>query len=139
MPRKPRRRIVVTLLVVVTAALALSAGSSPAGRATGKHGGSDFVKRAGPELRPRRQEFRFAGSNNYYLMYKSPLMVDNVLEAAAASGFNVVRMWGSLDIGNQDGSNSIRGKADGVYFHYWAGDVARVQRRAGRARSASTT
>src|SRR5688500_12289651 len=41
--------------------------------------GSDFVKQAGPELRLHGKPFRFAGSNNYYLMYKSPFMVDEVL------------------------------------------------------------
>ena len=34
-----------------------------------------------------------------------------------------MRVWGSLDIGNQDSSNSIRGKADGVYFQYWGGSA----------------
>lgn len=85
--------------------------------------GSDFVKQAGPELRLHGKPFRFAGSNNYYLMYKSQFMVDDVLNAAAAQGFRVMRIWGSLDIGNQDGSNSIRGKADGVYFQYWDGSA----------------
>jgi mannan endo-1,4-beta-mannosidase len=54
-------------------------------------------------------------------MYKSQFMVDDVLETAAASGFRVLRAWASLDIGNQDGSNSVHGKADGVYFQYWDG------------------
>jgi mannan endo-1,4-beta-mannosidase len=83
--------------------------------------GNDFVKQAGPELRLNGKPFRFAGTNNYYLMYKSPAMVDDVLTTAAANGFNVLRMWGSLEIGNQDGSNSIQGKSDGVYFQYWNG------------------
>lgn len=83
--------------------------------------GNDFVKQAGPELRLNGKIFRFAGTNNYYLMYKSPVMVDDVLTTAAANGFNVMRMWGSLEIGNQDGSNSINGKSDGVYFQYWNG------------------
>jgi len=61
------------------------------------------------------------GASNYYLMYKSPLMVDALLESAAASGFNVIRTWGSLEIGHEDDSNSIHGKADGVYFQYWNG------------------
>jgi mannan endo-1,4-beta-mannosidase len=78
-----------------------------------------FIKQAGPELRLNGKIFRFAGTNNYYLMYKSQFMVDDVLTTAAANGFRVLRMWGSLDIGNQDGSNSIQGKADGVYFQYW--------------------
>ena len=85
--------------------------------------GNDFVKQTGPELRLHGRLFRFAGSNNYYLMYKSQFMVDDVLNAAAAQGFRVMRVWGSLDIGNQDGSNSIRGKADGVYFQYWDGSA----------------
>jgi mannan endo-1,4-beta-mannosidase len=82
-----------------------------------------FVRRAGRTLEMRGHSFRVAGASNYYLMYKSPAMVDALLEKAAASGFNVIRMWGSLDIGNQDGSNSIRGKADGVYFQYWDGSA----------------
>ncbi len=83
--------------------------------------GNDFVKQAGSELRLHGQVFRFAGTNNYYLMYKSKLMVDDVRDSAAANHFTVLRTWGWLDIGNQDGSNSIRGKADGVYFQYWDG------------------
>ena len=85
--------------------------------------GSDFVKQAGPELRLHGRVFRFAGSNNYYLLYKSQFMVDEVLNAAAAQGFRVMRVWGAIDIGNQDGSNSIRGKADGVYTQYWDGSA----------------
>lgn len=81
----------------------------------------DFVRRSGARLILHDEEFRFAGTNNYYLMYKSQLMVDDVLETAAENGLNVMRTWGFLDIGNQDGSNSVHGKADGVYFHYWDG------------------
>ena len=106
---------IVLVLVIVSqpfAALGVSAAQ-----------GSDFVKQAGPELRLRGKVFRFAGSNNYYLMYKSKFMVDDVLNAAAAQGFQVMRIWGSIDIGNQDGSNSIRGKADGVYTQYWDGSA----------------
>ena len=78
-----------------------------------------FVKRQGANLRLDGKTFRFAGTNNYYLMYKSPLMVDDVFGDAQAAGFNVVRTWGFLDIGNQDGSNSVRGIQDGTYFQYW--------------------
>jgi mannan endo-1,4-beta-mannosidase len=83
--------------------------------------GRPFVRRLGRTFNHRGRVFRPVGAANYYLMYKSPAMVDFVLEAAAESGFNTVRTWGSLVIGNQDGSNSIRGKADGVYFQYWDG------------------
>lgn len=85
--------------------------------------GYEFVKQAGPELRLHGEIFRFAGTNNYYLMYKSQFMVDDVLETAAANNFRVVRTWGWLDIGNQDGSNSIHGKQEGIYFQYWDGSA----------------
>ena len=48
-------------------------------------------------------------------------MVDNVLTTAAAANFNVMRTWGFLDIGNQDGSQSIDGPKNGVYFQYFNG------------------
>lgn len=85
--------------------------------------GNKFVKRDESELRLNGKPFRFGGANNYYLMYKSQAMVDDVLTTAAANNFNVIRMWGSLEIGNQDGSNSINGKSDGVYFQYWNGSA----------------
>lgn len=97
-----------------------AAGGPEAGAGTDARG-RHFVHRVGRDLYLRGNVFRLAGAGNYYLMYKSPAMVDNLLETAAASGFNTIRLWGSLDIGNQDGSNSIHGKADGVYFHYWDG------------------
>src|SRR5690606_22568959 len=46
-----------------------------------------------------------------------------VLQKAADEGFNVMRTWGAIDIGNEDGSASIAGKGDGtVYFQYWDGE-----------------
>jgi mannan endo-1,4-beta-mannosidase len=81
---------------------------------------NEFVQRKGNILRLDGQQFRFAGSSNYYLMYKSQFMVDDVLEAAAGNNFRVMRIWGSLDIGDpNDPSTSLRGSADGVYFQYW--------------------
>jgi mannan endo-1,4-beta-mannosidase len=108
----------VSLLVLTIITQSLSASAA---LAQGNSHDKDFVKQAGPELRLNSKEFRFAGTNNYYLMYKSQFMVDDVLTTAAAQGFTVMRMWGSLDIGNQDGSNSINGKSDGIYFQYWNG------------------
>ncbi len=81
-----------------------------------------FVRRVGAELELGGSPFRFAGTNNYYSAYKSELMVDDVLQDAAEQHFTVLRTWGFIDIGNQDGSNSISGKADGaVYYHYFDG------------------
>ena len=86
---------------------------------SGKHTG--FVYRNGSDLKLQGKKFRFAGTNNYYLMYKSRKMVDAVLEKAAANNLNVVRTWGFLDIGNLDGSSGQK-PADGVYFQYWDGE-----------------
>jgi mannan endo-1,4-beta-mannosidase len=83
--------------------------------------GCHFVRRSGRQLQHRGKTFRIAGASNYYLMYSSPFMVDGLLTAAASSQFNVVRMWGSLEIGNPDGSNSIDGTKNGVYFQSWNG------------------
>jgi mannan endo-1,4-beta-mannosidase len=107
--------------VIGISAILLTGTESPAANVDGDRDprGRHFIRRSGRSLTLRGRSFRVAGASNYYLMYKSQTMVDNVLNTAAASGFNTMRLWGSLDIGNQDGSNSIRGKADGVYFQYW--------------------
>jgi mannan endo-1,4-beta-mannosidase len=39
-----------------------------------------FVQRKGNTLMLDGKQFRFAGSSNYYLMYKSQFMVDDVLK-----------------------------------------------------------
>ena len=50
-----------------------------------------FVKRHGAQLTLEGKPFRFAGSDNYYLMYKSRTMVDDVFADAAAAKFTVLR------------------------------------------------
>ena len=111
-----KRTALAAVILAVVAGTAVSlAGAAAAGTSTG------FVTRQGSQLRLDGKQFRFYGSNNYYLMYKSRLMVDDVFADAKAAGFTVLRTWGFLDIGNADGSNSIRGKSDGVYFQYWNG------------------
>jgi mannan endo-1,4-beta-mannosidase len=85
--------------------------------AAGRH----FVGRHGRGLFHRGGRFRVAGANNYYPMYVSQTMVDDLLTTAAANSFNVFRLWGFLDIGNQDGSNSVAGPKNGVYFHFLNG------------------
>jgi mannan endo-1,4-beta-mannosidase len=108
--------LALTMIALLLPAQTLIAGEGPQGY--------EFVKQAGPELRLHGRPFRFAGANNYYLMYKSQYMVDDVLETAAANNFRVLRTWGSLDIGTLDGSppTSIHGIQEGVYFQYWDGD-----------------
>lgn len=68
------------------------------------------------------QPFCFAGTNNYYLTYKSRRMTDDVLESMKRLGLRVVRIWGNIDRGSLDGTvGNIDGAGDkdGVYFQYW--------------------
>lgn len=139
-----RGKRLAALALALAAGLVVSATATPAasvttnfGKQPGRHGdthkgkdkhkGKDrhkakgFVTRKGGDFMLDGKPFRFAGTNNYYLMYKSKLMVDDVFARATAAGFTVVRTWGSLDIGHQDDTNSIHHKEDGVYFQYWDG------------------
>ncbi len=82
---------------------------------------------AGPSPRARFElagkPFCFAGSNNYYPIYKPRPVVDNLFEAARALDFRVMRVWGMLDRGSLDGSvpdaDPDGGAKEGVYFQYW--------------------
>jgi mannan endo-1,4-beta-mannosidase len=82
--------------------------------------GGGFVKRIGPRLWLNGRPFRFAGTNNYYPMYKSQFMVDDVLQRAADNDFRVFRMWSSIDIGynDDDWTHSLHRNDGNVYFHY---------------------
>ena len=66
--------------------------------------------------------FCFAGSSNYYPIYKPKPVVDDLFEAARALDLKVMRIWGMLDRGSLDGSvpsTDGEGQKDGVYFQYW--------------------
>ena len=106
----------VLCLGMVRGAFAQTSVSDPVD-AKGKH----FATRVGNQIYAEGKPFRMAGSNNYYPMYVSQYMVDNLLETAAAQNFNSFRLWGFLDVGNADGTNSVDGPHNGVYFHYWNG------------------
>ncbi|HLV66021.1 MAG TPA: cellulase family glycosylhydrolase [Polyangiaceae bacterium] len=68
------------------------------------------------------EPFCFAGTNNYYLNFKSPEMVEDVFVQARTMGLRVIRFWGFIDRGSLDGSvPSVDGDGtkDGVYLQYW--------------------
>jgi len=113
------KRILMTVLAAAATVVAGIAAATVAVATTTDDSG--FVYRQGASLRLGNKPFTFAGANNYYLMYKSHLMVDDVFGDAKAAGFTVLRTWGFLDIGNADATNSVRGPSEGVYFQYWDG------------------
>ncbi len=64
----------------------------------------------------------FAGSNNYYLIFKSEEMIDSVFSNAQQIGLKVFRHWAHLDAGSFDGKVphlKDDGTKEGVYFQYW--------------------
>src|SRR5262245_4168188 len=97
------RRFVAVLAAVAGALVA--AGPAAAAPATHQAPSAGFVTRAGSTLKVDGKPFRFGGTNNYYLFYKSRAMVDDVLADAHAAGFDVMRTWAFGLIGNADGSN----------------------------------
>ena len=67
------------------------------------------------------------GANNYYLIYKSPFMVCDVLDRAVAMNMDVIRTWAFLDRGSLDHTvpdTDPPGDKEGVYFQYWDGAPA---------------
>lgn len=80
-------------LLISTTLLALSALPATAADVPVSH----FVKQEGGQLTLQGKPFRFAGTNNYYLHYKSNEAIDDVLDNAAAMGLKVIRLWGFMD------------------------------------------
>jgi mannan endo-1,4-beta-mannosidase len=102
MHRSPRLST-LTLITTLVAAVLLAL-PAPA------HAGPVFVTRDGAAFDLGGQPFRFGGTNNYYLHYKSQAMVDDVFADAAAMNLTVIRAWSSLECGgdkpNSDGGCS---------------------------------
>jgi mannan endo-1,4-beta-mannosidase len=69
------------------------------------------------------EPFCFAGSNNYYPIFKPRPVVDDLFMAAKALDFRVMRVWGMMDRGSLDGTvpnaDPNGGDKQGVYFQYW--------------------
>ena len=91
---------------VLTAATIAVAGAPPAAA------GPVFVTRNGSAFDLGGQPFRYGGTNNYYLHYKSQLMVDDVFSDAVAMNLKVIRAWTSLECGG-DKPNSAGGCSAG--------------------------
>lgn len=96
-----------------------------------------FVQTDGTKFTLDGKLFYYAGTNNYYLNFKSKDEVDNVIEDAKDMGLKVIRTWGDIDVGvktntvndkgyevftdNVDGS----GEKDGVYYYYFDKNLKR--------------
>lgn len=105
------------------AALALGCVKAPAGA---PHTGLDVEQHPAATFEVDGKPLCFAGTNNYYPIYKPKPVVDDLFDAARSLGLKVMRIWGMLDRGSLDGSvpnADGAGEKQGVYFQYW--DTAR--------------
>lgn len=106
-------------LSAVLIAAAVAAGVIGAATPAAAAPKAQFVTAKAGKLQLAGKAYEFAGTNNYYLGYKSQQMVDAVLDDAAAAGFDVVRTWGSQDFQNPDGSGSVHQNFEGVWYQAW--------------------
>jgi mannan endo-1,4-beta-mannosidase len=67
------------------------------------HNLTGFVTVVGDRFAVGGRTFYYNGMNQYYLFYKSHMMVDEVIEDAAAMGLTVIRTWGFCDGVLEDG------------------------------------
>lgn len=119
MQRHVPRALALGLRLLLLLTLVPRPGEAPAAaQVTGS-----FVSRSGSSFALNGRPFYFSGTNAYYLPWVSRWAVDDALQTAVANRFTVVRVFGMIDIGNQDGSNSVDGPKDGVYFQYWNGSA----------------
>lgn len=92
---------------------------------------SGFAYAQGTRFMLDGSPFYYAGTNCYYLTFKSQEAVDNVFKDAEAMGLKVIRVWGNLDVGVKTGTTDSEGKPvftnnndgpgekDGIYFQYF--------------------
>jgi mannan endo-1,4-beta-mannosidase len=82
---------------------------------------SGTITRSGQQFMLNGAPYRAGGSNQYYMTYRSQFMVRDALQTAASNNFQVMRVWGFLDIGNEDASNSLDPNANayGVAFQFF--------------------
>ncbi len=123
--------IVVVACVLATAGCLRQTGAPAATTGSGGRWAAPAAQEEGPVQETDQpsasfvlngEPFCFAGTNNYYLIYKSHKMVDDVLESTKSLGLKVIRIWASLDRGSLDGTvRNIDGAGEkgGVFFQYW--------------------
>jgi mannan endo-1,4-beta-mannosidase len=119
--RRPRRRLVAVATLLVTGLAMLTGLVLPAPANAAPAG---FVTRSGAGFVLDGQPFRYGGTNNYYLHYKSQLMVDDALSDAQAMGLTVLRAWTFLQCGG-DKPNSARGCSEGA--DHWMQEWSNAQ------------
>ena len=115
----------MTLTALPVSVFFISTGAAAEGVPSG------FAYAQGTRFMLDGSPFYYAGTNCYYLTFKSQEAVDNVFKDAEAMGLKVIRVWGNLDVGVKTGTTDSEGKPvftnnndgpgekDGIYFQYF--------------------
>ena len=115
----------MTLTTLPVSVFFISTGAAAEGVPSG------FAYAQGTRFMLDGSPFYYAGTNCYYLTFKSQDAVDNVFKDAEAMGLKVIRVWGNLDVGVKTGTTDSEGKPvftnnndgpgekDGIYFQYF--------------------
>ncbi len=80
-----------------------------------------FVAAVDGKLLFNGKPFTFVGGNEAGLKSTPHATTDQLLQLAAANQLSVLRVWTFVDVGNADGTNSVAGPENGLYFQYWNG------------------
>jgi len=90
---------ILLLLVILFSLFLLQCGCSQENQEKGKL----FIQAEKDQFVLDGNTYKFSGTNQYYLFYKSQKMVDDVIEDAAAMGLNTIRTWGFCDGTDKEG------------------------------------
>jgi mannan endo-1,4-beta-mannosidase len=132
MRRRPLNRRVLVMVVLTTTAL-LASIAGPASAGPGPHRRNEFVQAQDTKLVRNGKPYRFAGSNNYYLMYGADgqgnqTNVTNVLDDAVDADFDVLRMWAFFDVQDpfeENRASSVHRGNGPTWFQAWDAEARR--------------
>ncbi|WP_432926386.1 Ig-like domain-containing protein [Microbispora sp. CA-135349] len=112
--RRLRTATAVTALAVLTGLVAAPVTASAA--TADSPWGTTFVTRVGTQLMidDTGKPWRFAGANDHLLIQGGHEVVDSVFNRAETESLRVIRVAGSKEIGEEDGTSDS-------YFQYWGG------------------
>ncbi|WEK54903.1 MAG: cellulose binding domain-containing protein [Candidatus Cohnella colombiensis] len=99
MIQRLRSRFLTAIILVI----ALFFSFYPIGSNTSSAAPAGFVTASGGKFMLNGSSFYFAGTNNYYMHYKSQLMVDDIYSSMVSMNLKVLRLWGFLDGNTQVG------------------------------------
>lgn len=93
---------------------------------------SGFVTRSGADFSLNGEPFKYGGTNNYYLHYKSNTMVDDVFNSAQSMGLKVMRAWNFLECGGAK-PDSVGGCSAGTdnWMQRWSSTTNAVEYNTG--------